>query len=89
MKSLTHFPKLPRATWILPMLMLAACPNVDNSHKGHDHGTDQEHGDTHKNESTEEHEGHDHDAGQDHEDSHKDESADEHKGHDHDGESSK
>ena len=89
MKSLHHLSKLPRATWILPILLLVGCPKVDDSHKGHDHNKGQEHGDPHTNESADEHEGHDHDSGQDHEDSHKDEGTDEHKGHGHDEENSK
>lgn len=61
MKTFHHISRLPRATWILPLLLLIGCPSGEESHEGHDHETGQEHGDSHKDESADEHAGHDHD----------------------------
>lgn len=60
MKPLHHLSRLPRAAWLLPILLLIGCPSGDDSHEGHDHEAGQEQED-HGDESADEHAGHDHD----------------------------
>lgn len=62
MKTLDSISRIPRATWILPLLLLVGCPSGEDSHEGHDHEAGQEHEDPQEGESADEHAGHDHDG---------------------------
>ena len=61
MKSLHHFSRLPRAAWLLPVVLLIGCPSEKDNHEGHDEEAAQESEDHHADESKDEHAGHDHD----------------------------
>lgn len=53
--------RLPRAAWLLPLLLLVGCPSSKDSHEGHDHEHGHESEEHHGDESKGGHEGHDHD----------------------------
>lgn len=61
MKTFHHISSLPRATWILPLLLLVGCPSGDDGHEGHDHKAGQAHEESQGSESADDHAGHDHD----------------------------